>query len=220
MTDTSGQVIAEFRLDHPVLRETLTSLPEMRVTWQRSDPIDGGRIRVLLWVEGVALDALEAAIETDPTVTPTGRTIAVGDRYLCHLDLAGEGRETSTYPLLVEQGGVIQELTATHEGWEFRVGFPTREEFSTFHEFCAQRDIGFTLHALYVQHDRPDGPAHVLTESQRELLLAALDAGYFEIPRAASLAEVGSEVGISGNAASERIRRGMRNLLSHTLASS
>ncbi|WP_227377759.1 helix-turn-helix domain-containing protein [Haladaptatus halobius] len=58
-----------------------------------------------------------------------------------------------------------------------------------------------------------------LTDTQRETLLSAVDYGYFEIPRESSLAELATQLGISQNAASERIRCGVKQLVTETLKS-
>lgn len=56
-----------------------------------------------------------------------------------------------------------------------------------------------------------------LTTAQEEALTAALAAGYFEVPKAATAAEVADAIGISKSAFLERLRRGQRSLLSQTL---
>lgn len=213
MVVTAGVVITELRLEHPILRHALAQVPEMQLTWERSDPIDDDRIRVVLWAESGDFDAFEAALADDPTVTPPRKIIEFDEQRLYQLDLVEKGRRTSIYPILVKQGGIIQELTATHQGWEFRASFPEYEDFRAFREFCDRYDIGITLHSVYVRDTAIESTGDELTEQQREFLLTALEVGYFEIPRRASLAEVADEVGISSNAASERLRRGMRTLV-------
>ncbi|WP_263654245.1 helix-turn-helix domain-containing protein [Halomicrobium urmianum] len=47
--------------------------------------------------------------------------------------------------------------------------------------------------------------------------MTAYHAGYFEVPRATTLADVADDLDISRNAASARLRRGHRNLLASTL---
>lgn len=209
-------ILVEFALDHPILREALSHAPEMRLSWERSDSI-GDRIRVLLWAEGGDFDAFEHALADDPTVTPPLRVIEIGDRRLYQLELVDEGQETSIYPILVEEGGMIHELTATHEGWEFRVAFPDRRTFQQFREFCQDHRIGMDIRRLYEQRAGSEGSEFGLTERQRETLVTAIDCGYFEIPRESSLAELAERLGVSENAASERFRRGAKRLVENTI---
>lgn len=209
-------ILVEFAMDHPILRETLSNVPDMRLRWERSDPMDD-RIRVLLWAVGGDFDAFEQGLADDPTVSPPLRVIEFDDRRLYQLELVDEGNETSIYPILVEEGGVIHELTATHEGWEFRAAFPDRRALRRFREFCRDHGIGLDLHGLYEQRDDPAGAQLELTARQRETLVAAVDCGYLEIPRESSLAELAERLGISENAASERFRRGVKQLVENTI---
>lgn len=210
-------IIVEFRLDHPILRETLQRVPAMEITWERSDAIDESRVRILVWASGGDFEAFEAALEDDPTVAMPSRVIAVGDRRLYQTELVGEGLRTSIYPLLVEEGGVIQNLTATSAGWEFRAAFPDRSSFGRVHEFCLDHGIGLDIDRLFDERGAPDGPSFGLTEPQLETLVEAVDCGYFEIPRECSLAELGASLGVSESAASERVRRAVKALIRQTV---
>lgn len=217
MNPGSGVVIAEFHLDHPILRHALQTAPGVEITWERSDPIDDERIRFLVWVEGEDVAEFEAALVDDPTVTTPRRTVEIGGRRLYHLELVGPGRRTSTYPVIADEGGLIQELTADSDGWQLRATFPDFEAFTRFREFCESHDIPLRLLAVYTESDASGTATYGLTDRQRAVLVAALHAGYFDIPRSASLAELAETLDISGNAASERLRRGMETLVENTV---
>jgi hypothetical protein len=150
-------IIVEFQLDHPILKEALNRVPEMELTWERSDAIDESRVRILVWAEGGDFDVFEAAIEDDPTVATPSRVIEVGGRRLYQTELVGEGLRTSIYPLMVEEGGVIQNLTASHNGWEFRAAFPDRTSFDRFRGYCREHGIGFAFIRLYDEQKPPKG---------------------------------------------------------------
>ena len=51
-----------------------------------------------------------------------------------------------------------------------------------------------------------------VTPKQAEALRMANERGWFEVPRDATLGEIADELGISTQAASDRMRRGMRNI--------
>lgn len=59
---------------------------------------------------------------------------------------------------------------------------------------------------------RDDGAESELTDEQRDALLAALDLGYFAVPRQASLAEIAEELDVSDHVASRRLRSAMSTL--------
>lgn len=52
-----------------------------------------------------------------------------------------------------------------------------------------------------------------MTDDQREALEAALQKGYYAIPSEATMAEIASDLDISQQALSERLRRGHRALV-------
>jgi predicted DNA binding protein len=56
-------------------------------------------------------------------------------------------------------------------------------------------------------------PETLLTDRQRECLRAALRAGYFEVPRECTLADVAEQMGVDKSTASETIRRGSARVL-------
>lgn len=210
-------ILVDFTLDHPILRETLDRVHGVELEWERSDPVDDG-IRVLFWASGDDLDAFEAALEDDPTVTAPTRRATVEDERLYQLELRGAGRETSVYPVLADEGAVIEQLTATHEGWEFRVGFPERCSVDRFFDVCRDRDIPCRIHHVYEERTEEPGDAFGLSERQREVLLASLDLGYLDVPRGCSLEELGEHLGVSDSATSKSLRRATKALVRQTLA--
>lgn len=67
-------------------------------------------------------------------------------------------------------------------------------------------------------YDRRDGALlGALTDRQERALRAALDVGYYEVPREADLSEVADTLGCAESTASTLLRRGERAVLSRTL---
>ena len=58
-----------------------------------------------------------------------------------------------------------------------------------------------------------------LTDKQHEVIATALEMGYFEIPRDCTLQDLASELDISHQAASERLRRGMKTIVESNMIS-
>lgn len=210
-------IVAEYTLDHPILRHALDRVPGIGVTWEDSHAAPDGQRQFVAWIESDDFAAVDAALRDDPSVANPEVLAEPAGRRLYRLDLAGEGRETDIMPLLVEVGGVHQRLVATGEGWRNRTRFPDREAFERIHRFCRDHDVGFTFHRIWEPSGRyaTDGPG--LTEPQREILLAAVECGYLDIPRRSSLAELGDRIGVSESAASERFRRAVNALVRETV---
>lgn len=210
-------IIAEYTLDHPVLRQTMKRVPGIVVSWEDSYTGPDGRMRMIAWVEGGDYEEVDAAIADDPTVANPTVLTEVGGRRLYRFDLVGEGAETSIMPVLVEVGGVHQSLTATGEGWHNRSQFPDRGAFERVYRFCGDHGIDFTFDRIYERSELfgPETPG--LTEAQLETLIEAVDSGYLDIPRGSSLEELGRRLGVSESAASERFRRGVKKLIQNTV---
>ena len=210
-------LIAEYTLDHPVLRQTLQRVPGIELTWEDSYTDPDGRMRIIVWIDCEDFDALDAAIAADPTVAEPTVLTEAGGRRLYRFNLVGTGAESSIMPLMVDVGGVQLELTATREGWRNRTRFPSRKAFEQVYRFCLDHDIGFEFHRIYERSELFSPDTLNLTAAQRETLIEAVDSGYLDIPRQSSLEELGGRLGISESAASERFRRGVKSLVKGTI---
>ena len=205
----------EILLDHPLLRVALQESPEMEVEWVRNAP-PSEEWEMLFWASGGDFDAFDSGLENDPTVTVI-RSIDVGMQRLYQVEIVGPGAETDLYPVVVELGGMVISATVTPEGWLCEFGFPDQASVQTYFETVEEYQIEFDIRRIYdLQQDEPE-PDYDLTAAQRETLVTARQAGYFDIPREISLQELGDEFDTSDQAASERLRRGMKKLVDNTL---
>ena len=104
--------------------------------------------------------------------------------------------------------------------WQSRMRFPDREALRAYRAWCADRDINFELRQLYDGEATERVPAggRGITDYQREALTLAREQGYFSVPRETSLETLATELGISEQAVSERIRRGTARLVDTALS--
>ena len=105
------------------------------------------------------------------------------------------------FPILVEDGEMEFALTATQEA------------FDAFAAALEERGLQYDLLSLV----HTDEKGSLLTERQRECLLAALRKGYFEVPRSCTLAELAETLGVDKSTVSETIRRGQARVLEEFL---
>lgn len=210
-------IIAEYTLDHPALRETLDSVPGIDLTWEDSYRGLDGRIKLICWLDCDDYDALDAAVESDPTVDEPTVLAEVGGRRLYRFDLVDEAAESSIVPTLVEVGGVHQAVTATSDGWRNRTRFPDRAAFERVYRFCREHGVGFEFNRIYERSERFGPEIPELTDAQLATLIEAVDSGYLDIPRRSSLEELGERLGVSESAASERFRRAVKTLVQQTV---
>nr|WP_044950765.1 helix-turn-helix domain-containing protein [Halorhabdus tiamatea] len=171
---------------------------------------------MVFWAHGVDDDTLEATLRADPTVATVKRlsSKASGTLYRStHADLP----TVAVYNAAIEHDVLVLAGSSDGDGWNVRLRIPDREALSVFCDRCAQLGVDVSVRSIRDRNEAPLDDEFGLTTSQRELLALAWDRGYFSIPRDASLSELAAELGISQQAASERLRRGLRTMVSNTV---
>lgn len=209
-----------FVLQHPVLLQTLQEHPGARAIWEESDTTENDEQLMLFWIETEDYDAFEESMNDDPTVTGATCLTTFSDRRLYQAEVIGEARTRHIYPTLVEVGAIIDECIGTDDGWSLDVEFPDQAALQHFNSVCEDYDLEFRLVQKYEQSDDAKATEGFgLSGKQYDALNLATEMGYFRVPRAIDLGEVADEMGISHQAASERVRRGMETLVHHTISS-
>lgn len=208
-------LIVEYRFTTPILQHALDCAPEMHCRYEQQHKATD--IRMLFWARGGDHDAFAAGVAEDPTVTDLSTLAAMDDRRLYGVRFTEAADRLSAYYAKVENDGTFLSAEGDRTGWSARMRFPDRASLAAFREACVDSGFTFDLQAVYRQ-DEAESADRGVTDPQRDALLAALDDGYFEIPRGASLADLADRLGVSGQAASERLRRGMATLVEETFA--
>lgn len=210
-------LIAEYRVDSPLLMAALERAPDVTVRIEEQYLSADGEIRYLLWVEGDQWPAFEAALADDPTVTDPKLLTEAETRRLIRVVLTDEGEEATTFPRWGEFDIVMLESTATHEGWENRMRVPDRATLAQYRSALREQDLDFQLRSLYRETDADSTAEAQLTADQSTALVTGYEIGYFDVPRRATQADLAERLGISSQAVSERLRRGMATLVRETL---
>jgi predicted DNA binding protein len=208
-------MIGEIQLSHPrmALMGTIQGVPESTIetAWYPLLSPDRwvGFYRVTVSSDA-DFDGFEAALAADETVVDS-RPVATATRgRVYRIEISSDA--LLIMPELVERGGGLIGARSTDGGWLVRVQLPDRRTFVAFRRSCAERGVDFRTERLYGADDL-DTAETGLTEPQRQLLLAAYEAGYFEEPRAITLEGLGQRLGISSTAAGGRLRRAMGRLV-------
>lgn len=209
-----SMIIVEFDFETPVLRHALRTVPEMSVAHEVIHASDTEHIRLLHWAWSGDFEAFEAALTDDPVVLDWRRLTRADHRNLYRIEYSEFGEEVTIYPTWVELDAQLLAATGTHDGWSARMRFPDRQAVAELRDACEAKGLTFDVRSLYSKQDA-DGTPFGLTPSQREALEQAVATGYFSIPRESSLADLADALNVSGQAASERLRRGMRTLVTH-----
>ncbi|ADB61783.1 Bacterio-opsin activator HTH domain protein [Haloterrigena turkmenica DSM 5511] len=166
------------------------------------------------WFGGTERLAIEAALEADPTVDAYSRMRAASDEWLYEIRFADEVYELGTLPL--EEGGTILAASADRGVWSLRLRFPDHESATRTYRRFLERDVDVDVAS--VRKGPKTGPERPgLTVVQYETLVAAIERGYYEVPREVSVQELADEFGISDQSVSERLRRASSQILATEL---
>lgn len=199
---------AEFILAH-----SSAAVPDVRVEVERVVLESIGQMTPYFWTSGGDLDAFEAALADDPTIRDVAVLETHDDKRFYRADWDHDDR--GIVYAVSDAEATIMEAVGEHGQWELRLLFPDEAALSAFQDHCREHGLSFELVRIFkTEHPRAFGKYDVTTE-QREALVAAYEAGYFEVPRGATLAEVADRLGISQQAASARLRRGYANLVAN-----
>lgn len=208
-------VIASFRVaaDEFPLGELLEVRSGIRVQLESVVPL-GDAVIPYLSVPIADADAVHTALRESPFVEEAHVADETESQTLFRVTWSPD--VNGLLDAIDDSEGTVLESEGLGDHWSFRIRFPRREHLSAFYRDCADR--GIALDVREVNHTRPFGDAEIpLTEPQREALLAALDEGYYRIPRDLTLEELARKLGISDTALSQRLRRGLTVLLTSTL---
>lgn len=186
------------------LRTVSETLPAIVFRLERVVAQDPDRIMPFLWIGDVEREALEAALENDPTVENAELVTDLGDTWL--YGMSWVDRIETLVTTIVEEEAVLLAASGTDEAWELKFLFLEREAIRRVQEHFESAGVRFDVHRIYDQREGGLG-THGLTEKQHRTLTLALERGYYHIPRRANAKELAAEIGISHQALSEQLRR-------------
>lgn len=199
--------IAEFRVPaaETALSATFEAIPAVRFELEATV----SKTLPSLWVSGVEYRAIENAFADDTTVEDFELVARSDDRLLYDVE-SSEAQDL--YDQLLSSGGSLLEGHGCDGWWQYKMRFRTREALVETHERLEEDGITVDLSRVTDISRMTTGNSR-LTPEQHEALTAAFERGYFQIPRQISMEELASELGISHQALSERLRRAYGTLV-------
>ncbi|WIV66667.1 helix-turn-helix domain-containing protein [Natrialbaceae archaeon AArc-T1-2] len=159
----------------------------------------------LCWVSGTDRTTIETALEDDPTIEVVATLTDTSDgRWLYRLAF---GKRLRLFEQLVSSNaGAILEATGRDGTWVFQLLFHDRAALSEAYTLVSQYEFRPSVTQL-TPIDGLTAEGSPLTQTQYETIAAAYEHGYFDVPRQVTLKELATELGISHQALSERLRR-------------
>lgn len=194
---------------------TISQLPGCQYRVEQS-AFTGQDHSIHLWITCDDPSAIGSALATDSSVKSSERLLQRGSEHLFELEL--------THQLLVPRdiirhhGGVVARAYGDEDAWVLEARFPDRDTVSDVDDAFDRYDIEVDYDAIVETGSMTDGSSGLLTDRQREALVAALEEGYFEVPRQVTLAELADDLGVTHQALSERLRRAQLVLLEEHFA--
>lgn len=176
----------------------------------------GDRRVPFFWLKGAAPEPFATRVRNHPSTSRLEQLVTLDDRTLFAFDFAGT--RDHLFEGIDDQYGQIQAGKGSEDGWCFEIRFPSHEEVTRFQTHCENARIRLTLDRI---NSQTPGSEHLpgLTEAQVEALTLAVRTGYYDVPRGTTLEGVAADLGISDQAASERIRRGTKAVITNVLLS-
>lgn len=210
----------------------------MSVIIELSIPSDEIRLGSVLGVEGDAVVELRTVVPLGDRAVPHVRVTgpgheAFGERLRDRREVASvttvETFENESlygvrwaeafdglFRSVEREGGEVLRALGTAAEWRFEVQFEDHAGLTAFQQRCQDRGVTFAVHRVYRPEADDDGRFE-LTDQQYESLVLAVREGYYRIPREATTAELADRLGISDQAVSERLRRGIDTLVTNAL---
>lgn len=208
-------MIVTFHIETGFLREAAGALPDEAVSIQRLHDTDAG-CRAAVWVDAADRHSIDTAFESDGTVSGVSHLGPEADGHWYALSTTDQPL-AAMYRGFLAADGMLVRADLVDGDWVVQARFPDRSSLLTFREDLVAE--GYDVEVKRMREDEDEASTQFgVTDPQREVLLLALDRGYYTVPRKASLSDLADDLDISSQAASERLRRGTQTLVANTLA--
>jgi predicted DNA binding protein len=196
------------------LEETLATFPDVDLEIERVVAGDPEQITPYVWARANDFEALEVAFEADPTVERVIKVSESDEERSYQMEWTGPIEVIVR--LLTNYQGTITHATGSNKGWKLRAMFPNRKSLSQACDAAQKHGFQYEVQALY--EAKGSCPHQTgLTDKQRDTLVAAFEAGCFDVPRETTLTKFAEEQNISHQSMSERLRRATGRLVESTL---
>ncbi|WP_276253130.1 helix-turn-helix domain-containing protein [Halomontanus rarus] len=208
----------EFRIpiESLPLGSVISNFDDISIELVRVIPTRDGFIPYF-WVAGKELDTFECALENHPRILSLELLDVVNrDRlYQAEWDV----KYGEFFAGIIDTDAAVLEAYSDAGKWFFHFRFPNHDQLTQFYNYCiANKITGIQIDRVHSLTERASH-AHEfdLTPEQREALVLAAQRGYFSTPREVTLKELATELGISQQALSQRVRGGTEKVVLEAL---
>ena len=171
----------------------------------------GREVMPFFWASEGDFEAFERQVREEDLVEDLTAVARFPDRVLYHV-VWGDTVASLTRVLAASEVAVLE--AHGDDPWEFRLRFADHESVQSFDDRCREAGIEVHVQRIYTLDEATgDTDDHGITPEQRTALVAVVREGYFEVPRRTTLDAVATDLDISQQALSERVRRGTDRVL-------
>ena len=212
-----NDILAVFRVEHPDVALTKTAAHDETAVIRpiRQAGTDPESDRYLFAVTSEDFDRFEAGLAADDTVESFERVVTLAEEAIYAVTYTDRAILFSTQ--INRTNGVILDVENAGTTWVLKTWFPDRGAAQRLWEYAREHDVDVELDRIN-DYGSIVSSSYGLTQAQHEAILVALEAGYFDEPRGATLGELAAELDISQPAASGLLRRGLKRLVLSTVA--
>lgn len=209
----------EYYHESEILRETLRDFSDLKVEVRNLATGPETPLQVTCAVTGSDCGAFGEVATEDPAVDEI-KLLDHGQLHrLYWIRAVPDTIDQRAYEAAVDSGGVYLQSRRVEDGWCTTMNYPDESCFRKFQRRISEEGMEIEPTVIRVGQYLLSGGAFELTEKQEAVLSVAVEGGYFEVPRGSTLGEVADRLGISEQAASERLRRAMGSLASAAVTS-
>jgi len=167
------------------------------------------------WISADDTDLLTTDLDTDIGIDQVKIIDQVEKQMFVRVDWNLEHESVLT--AIVNTDVSLLSAIGNNEQWIFELRASEQQELSDFQTYCRENDIPIELTELHAVSQFRSDREHGLTGDQKKTLVMAYSRGYFDSPRGATQDDLADEFGISRQAVSSRLQRGIRRLVARTL---
>lgn len=168
---------------------------------------EAGTAIPLLWASTDDQGAVEAALQADATTVDACQLSKHEKQSLYRVEWQPDVQ--AVVEALLGRHGSLLDAHGSRAGWSFRLLLRNRSGVDALADRCQKLGLDAVVQGLAAGF--PTGAT--VSEKQFEALSAALNMGYYAVPRRRTLEDVADEVGVSHQALSERLRRGQQGII-------
>ena len=195
------------------LGDTLRSVPDIRVEFERIVSHSQEWVMPYLWVSG-NVEGFDRVVRDDETVEAA--TVSNEFDRVALYQFKWSDEVEGMINTIFDRHGTLVEAKGSSQEWDLTVRFEGHAPLSTLQSYFGEVEAGFSVNRVYTP-TKPKTTKFHLTPPQQQSLTLALKRGYFDVPRGVMMTELADDLGVSTNALSERLRRATANLVRSTL---